>query len=517
MDIKIRWSDNTEELKKHLKEGLNQIEATRAGAAKMVQALSGTNLIQAAHNRAAAIKEIGGATKLTGAEAERASNLIQKAIDKYKALGQVAPQALHDVQAELKKVVDAQDDANKKTDALGAGFEKMAGSWTGSFTRLVGACAGVTLIDRAVSGLIDLGKAAISSAGALVDLSNKTGISIEQLQRFEAAGKTSGVSVDQFADAALKLGINLSSGSATARKALEELGLSYRQIMASKPDDQFNAIAAALEQVTDSQTRNRLAVELGGKTMLAILPAIADGYTDIAKNAKIAGEEQVRAIDAASDAWDNFLRELKTGITNWLGTQLLLRQALAAAAEAPGIYLRLQESTKTLDEFNAALIQWYLRQKDIPLVADKATTSTESYVAQLKEAQAALAKLTAADRAEIAPADQLGVSQDELAQRFNLSTGAFTLLKKLLQEQKQDAAQAAAALKQYADLLTEMTTVAKPLADILASIGEAQGPGLPQSVASIKVLLAQGKSVEDIAKLYGRLKTEIEAVGKQMA
>src|SRR4030095_6571737 len=146
MDIKIRWSDNTEELKKHLKEGLNQIEATRAGAAKMVQALSGTNLIQAAHNMAAAIKEIGGATRLTGTEARSASKLSQKAIDKYKALGQVAPQALHDVQAELKKVVDAQDDANKKTDALGAGFEKMEGSLTASFTTLVGAFSAANLI-----------------------------------------------------------------------------------------------------------------------------------------------------------------------------------------------------------------------------------------------------------------------------------------------------------------------------------------------------------------------------------
>ena len=38
-EIKIRWADNTAELTKNLKQGHNQIEATKASAEKMVQAL----------------------------------------------------------------------------------------------------------------------------------------------------------------------------------------------------------------------------------------------------------------------------------------------------------------------------------------------------------------------------------------------------------------------------------------------------------------------------------------------
>jgi hypothetical protein len=63
----------------------------------MVQALSGDKLFAAAHRMAAAISEIGGVTKLTAAEQQRANDLIGKAIEKYQALGKEAPTALKDI------------------------------------------------------------------------------------------------------------------------------------------------------------------------------------------------------------------------------------------------------------------------------------------------------------------------------------------------------------------------------------------------------------------------------------
>src|SRR6185503_17250192 len=105
--IPIRWSDNTKELTEHLKQGLNQIEATKAGAEKMAQALGGGKLIQAAHNWTAAVQLMGGAEKLISSERERGNALLTKAIDKYTALGQVAPQAMRDLAAATKGAADA--------------------------------------------------------------------------------------------------------------------------------------------------------------------------------------------------------------------------------------------------------------------------------------------------------------------------------------------------------------------------------------------------------------------------
>jgi TP901 family phage tail tape measure protein len=100
----VRWASNTEELKRNLKDGLNQIEATRAGAEKMVQALGGDKLIAAAHKYAAAVQEMGGAAALTRAEQDRVNVVVTKALEKYQALGKEAPTALRELAAATKNV-----------------------------------------------------------------------------------------------------------------------------------------------------------------------------------------------------------------------------------------------------------------------------------------------------------------------------------------------------------------------------------------------------------------------------
>ncbi len=109
--INIRWADNTEQLRNNLKQGIDQIEATRASAEKMARALGGENLIRAANNYVAAVNQVGGANKLTAAEQERVNTVLQKAIDKYTALGKTAPSAML-----------ALADATKKTESAFSGF-----------------------------------------------------------------------------------------------------------------------------------------------------------------------------------------------------------------------------------------------------------------------------------------------------------------------------------------------------------------------------------------------------------
>jgi hypothetical protein len=102
--INVRWADNTKDLAANLKEGLNQIEATKAAADRMVASLKGDKLIAAAHTFVAAVKELGGADKLTNAERERGNALLTKAIEKYRVLGQVAPAALKDLAAATQQI-----------------------------------------------------------------------------------------------------------------------------------------------------------------------------------------------------------------------------------------------------------------------------------------------------------------------------------------------------------------------------------------------------------------------------
>ena len=119
----VRWASNTEELRRNLKEGLDSIEATRAGAEKLVQSLGGDKLIAAAHRMAAAVHEVGGAAKLTAAEKDRVNAVVTKAIEKYQALGKEAPAA-------LKQLADATQKASHESELLGRLTQQLAGADT---------------------------------------------------------------------------------------------------------------------------------------------------------------------------------------------------------------------------------------------------------------------------------------------------------------------------------------------------------------------------------------------------
>jgi len=98
----VRIAANLQELKKNLAEGKNQIEATTAGMQKLATSFQGDRLIQAAHNAAAAVNQIGGASKLTEAEQARLNRTVEAALAKYAALGKEAPAALQQLAAETR-------------------------------------------------------------------------------------------------------------------------------------------------------------------------------------------------------------------------------------------------------------------------------------------------------------------------------------------------------------------------------------------------------------------------------
>lgn len=100
----VRWASNTDELRRHLEQGLDQIEAMTKSADKLARSLGGENLIRAAHNYAAAVEKMGGAEKLTIEKKEHINALVTKAIAQYEALGRKAPSALVDLAEKTRAV-----------------------------------------------------------------------------------------------------------------------------------------------------------------------------------------------------------------------------------------------------------------------------------------------------------------------------------------------------------------------------------------------------------------------------
>jgi hypothetical protein len=221
-------------------------------------------------------------------------------------------QGLDGVVARLKSARGAARDT-------GSGFSSLEGSWT----KLAAAFGAGALFDRAVSGLVSMGRAAVNSAGQIVDLSDQTGLSTEAVQVYGAVAKQTGGDLSTYADAIFKLGINLAKGGDEAEDAVKRLGLDFQKLRAMKPEEQFEAIAGKLKNVTNEGDRNRLGVQLLGKTWKDVAAGVVAGVDDIRAATVIASDESVRAVDAATDAWDQFLTNTESRLTAFLGNAVI--------------------------------------------------------------------------------------------------------------------------------------------------------------------------------------------------
>ena len=115
--------------------------------------------------------------------------------------------------------------------------------------RNLAASFGIAFSAQAVVGFT---KTILASADALVTLSEKTGLSIEQVQQLQYIAAQSGTEVDSLTGAVSKLQANL--GDDKVRYAIKDLGLSFEQLRHAQPYQQLELIATAMGQVEDPPT-----------------------------------------------------------------------------------------------------------------------------------------------------------------------------------------------------------------------------------------------------------------------
>lgn len=292
--IPIRWSDNTKELAANLKQGLNQIEATKASAEKMARALGGDNLIRAAHSYVAAVQQVGGANRLTAAEQERVNALLQKALDKYAALGKTAPQAMKDLSAELAKL---RKEAEGNTTIFGKAQSALGA---------VGISAGALGVGSVAAALTAGAKAAMAYADSLTKLSDRTGIGVVELQRLGAVAAASGNDIDQIAGAVNTFQKRLVEDSDATTAALSRIGLTVDELRALSPDEQFFAIARGVAAIKDPAEQTRTAMDLFGKSGAEILPTLKADVDSLKDSTFQMSEASVKALDDFGDKLDAF-------------------------------------------------------------------------------------------------------------------------------------------------------------------------------------------------------------------
>lgn len=328
----IRWADNTKELQTHLKEGLNQIEAVRSSAEKMAKSLGGDNLLRAAHNMTAAVTELGGAARLTAQEKERVNALVQKAIDKYAALGKTAPRAMLDL-AEATRSAEAPTTAlTGKMVALGSAIGTFLGNAIYDLAR-----RGLSALFDGFKSAIDISNQFQASFIGLSALAGVFGVSAGKAKDAAASLANDGLMTVAEAASGLKNLLASGFGLPEAVKLMQgfkdsaafnrQAALGFGQAVVSATEGIKNQNSTLIDNAGITKNYSVIAKEAGLKTEdLAKISTDAGVrqkvYAGLLKetgifagNAALATQTYSGAVSKLSTAWDSAKAQIGDAIT----------------------------------------------------------------------------------------------------------------------------------------------------------------------------------------------------------
>ena len=149
-----------------------------------------------------------------------------------------------------------------------------------------GVAKGMTAIATAGAGAVTAIGAMALKAGQSADdintLSAQTGLSTEQIQKFQYASETIDVSLDTLTGSMAKLTKNMSNatkGSGDVYNAFKELGVSFQNTDGSLRNNEevFNECISALGKMENETQRDALAMKIFGKSAQELNPLIKGG------------------------------------------------------------------------------------------------------------------------------------------------------------------------------------------------------------------------------------------------
>ena len=248
-----------------------------------------------------------------------------------------------------------QKDVESMRKAVGGAMEDVHG-WA---NKAAGALklVGITVTAGAFVSLI---KGSIDSAGALHDLSIKTGLSVESLAKFNEVGRYSGVSAEQVGQAMNRLAKGMAVTNDESKgvgAAIAALGIDFDAFRRLSPDQQMEAVAKAMNRFEDGSSKSAIAMTLFGKAGADLLPFMKDLALAGDLNVKVTAEQAAQA-----DEFGDNLTKLKIIGGAWshelaMGMVPALSQATGAFAEVWSKSGGLREEMQRLAK-SGQLTEW---------------------------------------------------------------------------------------------------------------------------------------------------------------
>ena len=220
-------------------------------------------------------------------------------------------------------------------------------------SKISGAAAG------ALAGLAKIGVNAMQSADELGTLSQKTGVSVEELQKWQYASELVDVSVESMTGAMTKMKKGMDSNTA----AFESLGVATKDADGNfrSATDVFYDTLAALSNIDNETERDIKAMEIFGKSADELAGIIDDGgaslkaYGEEAKEAGlIMSDDMVESLNEANDTMEKTKKNISMSLGQLGGT--LIKAFGPAIEKVAGFIGTLTEKIRNLSPAQAEMI-----------------------------------------------------------------------------------------------------------------------------------------------------------------
>jgi len=242
----------------------------------------------------AAIVELRGhleAGRLSQDQFNRATERARQDLDRTTTSARANDQALQGISRQLTVISRLQIGR-----AIVDGFQVLSGAVRSATSQISGIVSSVS-----------------TSLDSLNDLSNRIDVPVQKLQGLGLAAKLSGIDTEQFATAVTRLGVSIGKADPGGAfdKTLRSVGVSLAEIRGLRPEQQFEAISAAIGALPTSADRAAAAVEIFGKQGAALVPLFKEGAASVEELTAraerlgiIVSEDQVSNIAKMNDAFD---------------------------------------------------------------------------------------------------------------------------------------------------------------------------------------------------------------------
>lgn len=253
-------------------------------------------------------------------------------------------------------------------------------------------------VKGAVTGFPNLVKEVAHAGDEMATMSNRLGVSVENLAELQFMSKQSGASMDGMARAIQGLAGNLNDTSSKAAQAITAMGLPLEKLQAEDPKQAFLEIIKGIQDTVPASQQGAKAMEIFGSRFRGSTMLLKENIDELQKDFQHLGGGMTSEVAKMGDDYSDNMNRITQAQENF-------RQHLASA-----VLPTVNKVLHAMPELGGAVLSvgstiWDAAQKFLPLLANLAlmrVASAQTAVAQTAQAAATTA-VGAASGAAVAP------------------------------------------------------------------------------------------------------------------